>query len=136
MRNNFCNIIMNEIDGGNGILTKEAVGHINKCPDCRAYFEVSEHIKSFDESEDKVEFWNEFRISLEERKGRPKWIAPAFAALSFCVILAFFAVFIDNKPKDNINANAGVNVSSAGIQADYTDDNSDLDYYYKISADI
>jgi hypothetical protein len=128
---------MDEIDGGYSGLAKEAIAeHIKECPDCRAFSEVSENLKSFGKIVNEIDLWNDFIQRLENRNKRPAWLAPAFAALAICLIVAFFSVFndISRNAVKNID-NSGGSVHSEVIDSESSDD-ANLNYCVEISMDM
>ncbi len=137
MHSNDCDLFMDEIDRGEGnFITENMDEHLKRCPECRAYVKISEYLRSLDGSEEKIDLWNEFRARLENREKSAVWMAPAFACLSFFLILLFFSIFSNFNPIAVKKINTGVSTSSSSIQAEFSGDNTELDCYYEISMDI
>ena len=135
MRNKDCGKIMEEIERGYGIPEdKNVLAHIRDCPDCFAYLQVTKNIISLGKTEEKIDLWNEFRKMPGTKKRRGAWIVPAFASLSFCLILAFFTFFNNSRSPAVNEANSLTGMSGAAAQQD-PGDSVELDCYYEISMD-
>ncbi len=139
-----CLFVMEQIDN-NGISVHDARirEHLEKCADCRSYYEVSSRLKSLEQVEE-VELWNEF---LERQEGRVRglsWLRPMIAAASLIVAAGLIFTFggigtvFTGKQTDSLASNIVKSeaVSAPVSGADYNYDTSDLDYYYEISMGI